>query len=98
VPQNDGVIGSVNSSRIADSPAVVDFMLGASQVLSGRVLCVECCQFGSLCHFLQKLLGLDATQERGSCAAGDVAEACWFVAGGAGGCGWQLSTAAAAKL
>lgn len=39
VPQNDGVIGSVNSSRIVDSPAVVDFMLGASQVLSGRVLC-----------------------------------------------------------
>lgn len=43
VPQNDGVIGSVNSSRIVDSPAVVDFMLGASQVLSGRVPCVCYC-------------------------------------------------------
>lgn len=37
VPQNDGVVGSVNSSRIADQPEVVEFMLGASQVLSGRV-------------------------------------------------------------
>jgi hypothetical protein len=41
VPQNDGVIGSVNSSRIAGLPEVLDFMLGASQVLSGqsRVIC-----------------------------------------------------------
>lgn len=43
VPQNDGVIGSVNSSRIVDSPAVLDFMLGASQVLSGRVPCEGYC-------------------------------------------------------
>lgn len=35
VPQNDGVIGAVNSSRIAELPEVVQFMLGASQVLSG---------------------------------------------------------------
>lgn len=35
VPQNDGVIGAVNSSRIAELPEVVEFMLGASQVLSG---------------------------------------------------------------
>jgi len=44
VPQNDGVIGAVNSSRIADLPEVVDFMLGASQVLSGEAKTVDCAE------------------------------------------------------
>jgi hypothetical protein len=36
LPHNDGVVGSVNSSRIADMPEVVEFMLGASEVLTGE--------------------------------------------------------------
>lgn len=42
LPQNDGVIGAVNSSKIADLPHVVQFMLGASQVLSGDLDAVDC--------------------------------------------------------
>lgn len=35
VPANDGVKGSVNSSKIAGLPGVVDFVLGAAETLTG---------------------------------------------------------------
>jgi hypothetical protein len=38
LPHNDGVVGAVNSSRIAGMPEVVEFMLGASEVLTGECM------------------------------------------------------------
>jgi hypothetical protein len=37
VPVNDGINGSVSSSKIARLPGVVDFLLGAAQNLTGGV-------------------------------------------------------------
>lgn len=35
VPRNDGVVGSINSARLAGLPHVLEFVVGASQVLAG---------------------------------------------------------------
>uniref|UniRef100_A0A383VB22 Uncharacterized protein n=1 Tax=Tetradesmus obliquus TaxID=3088 RepID=A0A383VB22_TETOB len=37
VPSNDGVRGSVSSSKVAGLPGVVDFVLGAAQVLTSDI-------------------------------------------------------------
>jgi hypothetical protein len=36
VPRNDGVVGSINSARLAGLPHVLEFVVGASQVLAGE--------------------------------------------------------------
>jgi hypothetical protein len=41
VPSNDGVRGSVNSSKIAGLPGVVQFVLGAAQVLTSELSTVD---------------------------------------------------------